>query len=267
MKKLAVFLAVLILLLPLTAFAEESNIPSVPEETKVEILLRNQMSVTEINAVLLLGGNASGKWQDFNFDMYPYTTAVLTLENTLCADWVSGVSYLSMYAPKAVIFCLDGNDKAEDVAAFINLLSAQLKSVRVYIVSAFSGNNLSSVNQAAADCCQSQSNASFIDVYSLTITEDGTPDPKYIGEGITAAGIRLMGETVSKTVNSHIPVMAPSVSAPVEDTSDVEETDAGKKTSYRWLVPMAILAVGLIIGVDCARTAQENEKRRKARNK
>ena len=264
MRKLMVFLAVLILLLPLTAFAEESTDSSRPEETPVETLLRNQVSVTEQNAVLLIGGNASAKWQDFNFDMYLYTTAVLTLEETNAADWISGVSYLSLYSPEAVIFCLDGNDDPADVTAFINALSALQRKAKIYIVSAFSGSNLSAVNQAASDGCNGYFNIKFVDVYSLMLTEDGTPDPRYVGDGVTAAGLRFMGETVCKAVNVDMPVIAPSVSVPVEDVSGAEEGQASKP-SYRWIVPIAILAVGLIIGIDCARTAHENDKRRKAR--
>lgn len=267
MKKLMVFLAVLIMLLPLTAFAEES-VPSSPEETPVEILLRNRISLVQPNSVLLIGGNASEKWQDFNFDMYPYETDVLTLEDTLSADWLSGVSYLSRYLPQAVIFCLDGNDTPADVTQFINSLASVQGIKNIYFVSAFSGSNLSAVNQAAADSCASFSNADFVDVYSLMLTEDGTADPAYIGDNVTAAGLRLMGETVCKAVNVDMPVIAPSVSVPdMDDTSGSEEAQGNKKSSYRWLIPVAILAVGLIIGVDCARTAQENEKRRKARNK
>lgn len=268
MKKLAVFLAVIILLLPLTAFAEESNMSSTPEETPVETLLRNQVSATKPNAVLLIGGNASAKWRDFNFDMYPYTTAVLTLEDTLCADWISGVSYLSMYSPKAVVFCLDGNDDPADVTLFINSLASVQSIKNIYFVSAFSGSDLSPVNQAAEDCCASFSNTDFVDVYSLMLAEDGTPDPAYIGESITTSGLRFMGETVCRAVNVDMPVMAPSVSVPVEDdASSAEDVQGNKKPSYRWLIPIAILAVGLVIGIDCARTAHENEKRRKARNK
>lgn len=263
MRKLTVFLAVLILLLPLTAFAEES-VPSSPEETPVEALLRNQISLVQPNAVLLIGGNSSEKWQDFNFDMYPYTTDVLTLEDTLCADWISGVSYLSRYLPEAVVFCLDGNDTPADVTLFINSLASVQSIKNIYFVSAFSGSNLSAVNRAAAEGCASFSNTDFVDVYSLMLAEDGTPDPAYIGDSITAAGLRLMGETVCKAVNIDMPVIAPSVSVPVEDVSEAEEEQAGKP-SYRWLAPIAILAVGLIIGIDFARTAHENEKRRKAR--
>lgn len=267
MKKLMVFLAVLIMLLPLTAFAEESA-PSSQEETPVEVLLRNQISLVQPGSVLLIGGNASEKWQDFKFDMYPYNTDVLTLKDTLSADWISGVSYLARYLPEAVIFCLDGNDTSADVTQFINSLASTQGIKNIYFVSAFSGNNLSAVNQAALEGCSAFSNTEYVDVYSIMLTEDGTVDPAYIGDNITAAGLRLMGETVCKAVNIDMPVIAPSVSVPdIDDTSGSEEAQGNKKSSYRWLIPVAILAVGLIIGVDCARTAQENEKRRKARNK
>lgn len=250
MRKIAVFLTVLILLFSINAFAEEDGVSSVPEETNVEILLRNRVSLTEQGATLLIGGNASALWQDFCFDMYPYTAEVLTVEDTLSADWLSGIRYLSVYSPTAVVFCLDGNDEPQDVSALAEALAGTLSSARIYFVSAFTGKNTARVNESAAETLSSYPNAGFVDVYTLMLTEDGVPDTQYIGESVTSAGLRLMGKTVYQALNTDIPVIAPSVSVPEEES--YEETEQTSGRSYRWLIPVAILAVGLIIGVDRA---------------
>lgn len=261
MKKLAVFLVVLTMLLSLTAFAEESDISSVPEEPPVEAALRNSLSVTPRDSILLIGGNASALWKDFVFDMYPNTANNLTVADTLSGDWISGLGYLAMYSPKAVVYCVDGKDTAEDVLLLAQGLSQSLSGATVYFVSAIIGENTADINTRLSEYCVSFSRLNFVDVYSAMLTEEGTLDPAYAGEKLTSAGVRFMGKTVSAEINGDIPVIAPEVSE--NDTSEDEETQP-KKRSYRWLIPLAILAAGLIIGIDCARPANERDKRRRA---
>ena len=266
MKRITAFLAVLILLFSVTAYAEEGDASSLPEETPVETLLRNSLSSVERGAVLLVGGNASQAWRDYSFDMYPHTVASLTLADTGLADWAGCVSYLKMYSPAAVIYCLDGNEQADAVSAFAQTFAVTLNGVRVYFVSALQGKNLQGVNQAVSLACEGYANAEFVDVYSLMLTEGGTENLEFIKGTVTPAGMRLMGKTVFNAVTFDIPVFSPEVSAPVRDTSEEVEAQPTKR-SYRWLVPIAILAVGLIIGAERAYAVTKEEKRRKARGK
>ncbi len=266
MKRITAFLAVLILLFSVTAYAEEGDASSLPEENPVQTLLRNSLSAVERESVLLIGGNASALWRDYSFDMYPHPAYSLTVEDTLCADWTENISYLGMFSPKAVIFCLDGNDITENVSAFVQTMASSLNSVRIYLVSALYGENAQNVNQAASLSCEGYANAEFVDVYSLMLTEEGTENTDYINITVTSAGMRLMGQTVFNAVTTDIPVFAPTVSAPEQDTSEEVEVQPAKR-SYRWLVPIAILAVGLIIGAERAYAVTKEEKRRKARGK
>ncbi len=266
MKRITAFLAVLILLFSVTAFAEEGEVSSLPEETPVQTLLRNSLSSVQRGSVLLIGGNASGAWRDYSFDMYPHSAYSLTVENTLCADWAESISYIGMYSPKAVIFCLDGNDITENVSAFVQALASTLNGVRIYFVSALYGNNAQGVNGAASLSCEGYVNAEFVDVYSLMLTEEGTESTDYINGTVTSAGMRLMGQTVFNAVTTDIPVFAPTVSAPEQDTSEEAEVQPAKR-SYRWLVPVVILAVGLIIGVERAHAVTKVERNRKAMGK
>ena len=249
MKRITAFLAVLILLFSVTAYAEEGDASSLPEETPVETLLRNSLSSVERGAVLLVGGNASQAWRDYSFDMYPHTVASLTLADTSSADWAGCVTYLKMFSPKAVIYCLDGNEQADAVSAFAQTFAVTLNGVRIYFVSALQGKNLQAVNQAVSLTCEGYANAEFVDVYSLMLTEEG---------------FRLMGKTVFNAVTVDIPVFSPTVSVPEPDTSEEAEVQPAKR-SYRWLVPIAILAVGLAIGAERARAVTKEEKSRKAR--
>lgn len=264
MKRITAFLAVLILLFSVTAYAEEGDASSLPEETPVETLLRNSLSSVERGAVLLVGGNASQAWRDYSFDMYPHTVASLTLADTSSADWAVCASYLKMFSPKAVIYCLDGNEQADAVSAFAQTFAVNLNGVRIYFVSALQGKNLQGVNQAVSLTCEGYANAEFVDVYSLMLTEEGTENLEYISGTVTSAGLRLMGKTVFNAVTVDIPVFSPTVSVPEQDTSEEIEVQPAKR-SYRWLVPIAILAVGLVIGAERARAVTKEEKSRKAR--
>ncbi len=264
MKKLAVFLVVLTMLLSLTAFAEESEISSVPEETPVEVTLRNSLSATPRGAVLLIGGNTSALWRDFVFDMYPNTAKIITVADTLSADWTVGLNYLAMLAPKTVVYCVDGKDTPEDVLLLAQGLAQNLSGTTLYFVSAVIGENTVDINTRLSEYCASYSRLNFVDVYSAMLTEEGTLDPAYAGEKLTSAGVRFIGKTVSKEINGDVPVIAPETSE--TETSDDEEAQP-KKRSYRWLIPIAILAVAAVIGIDCARTANENDKRRRAEKK
>lgn len=266
MKRITAFLAVLILLFSVTAYAEEGDASSLPEETPVETLLRNSLSSVERGSVLLIGGNASALWRDYSFDMYPHTVASLTLADTGLADWAGCVSYLKMYSPAAVIYCLDGREQADIAAVFVQTAATALNSVRIYFVSALQGDNLQGVNQAVMTACESYPNAEFVDVYSLMLTEEGTENLEYISGTVTPAGLRLLGKTVFNAVTFDIPVFSPEVSSPVRDTSEEVEAQPAKR-SYRWLVPIAILAVGLMIGAERAYAVTKEEKRRKARGK
>lgn len=261
MKKLAVFLVVLLMLLPLTAFAEESDISSVPEETPVEVTLRNSLSATPRDSILLIGGNTSALWKDFVFDMYPGTAKIITVEETLSADWTAGFNYLAMLAPKTVVYCVEGNDTAEDVLLLAQGLVQSLSGAKIYFVSAIVGENTADINTRLSEYCASYTRLNFVDVYSAMLTEEGTLDPAYAGEKLTSAGVRFMGKTVSAEINGDTPVIAPEVSE--TETSEDEEAQP-KKRSYKWLIPVAILVVGLIIGIDYARPANEREKRRRA---
>ncbi len=266
MKRITAFLAVLILLFSVTAYAEEGDASSLPEETPVETLLRNSLSTVQRGSVLLIGGNASGMWRDYSFDMYPHTVASLTLADTGSADWAGCVSYLKMYSPTAVIYCLDGSEQADIAAVFVQTMATTLNSVRLYFVSALQGDNLQEVNQAVLTACEIYPNAEFVDVYSLMLTEEGTENLEFISGTVTPAGLRLMGKTVFNAVTFDIPVFAPEASVPEQDTSEEAEAQPAKR-SYRWLVPIAILAVGLAIGAERAYAVTKEEKRRKARKK
>ncbi len=263
MKRITAFLAVLILLFSVTAYAEEGDASSLPEETPVETLLRNSLSSVERESVLLIGGNASETWRDYSFDMYPHTVATLTLEDTTFADWAECASYLKMYSPKAVIYCLDGNGQADAAAAFVQTLASALNGVRLYFVSALQGEDLQAVNQAAITACEGYANAEFVDVYSLMLTEEGTENLTYISGTVTPAGMRLLGKTVFNAVTVDIPVFAPTAPVTPGDTSEDAAVQPAKR-SYRWLVPIAILAVGLVIGAERAYAVTKEERHGKA---
>ena len=150
------------------------------------------------------------------------------------------------------------------VSAFAQTFAVTLNGVRIYFVSALQGKNLQGVNQAVSLTCEGYANAEFVDVYSLMLTEEGTENLEYISGTVTSAGLRLMGKTVFNAVTVDIPVFSPTVSVPEPDTSEEAEVQPAKR-SYRWLVPIAILAVGLVIGAERARAVTKEEKSRKAR--
>lgn len=259
MKKLAVFLLLLLMLMPLKTFAEESEISSVPEETPVEVTLRNSLSATPRGAILLIGGNTSALWRDFVFDMYPENAKIITVEDTLSVDWSTGVNYLSTLSPKAVVYCVDGKDDPESVLLFAQSLAQTLSSADIYFVSAVIGDNTAEINTRLSEYCLSLYRLSFVDVYSAMLTEEGTLNPEYAGEKLTSAGVRFLGKTVAKEINGDIPTIAPETS----EESEEEEVQP-KKRSYKWLVPVAIIVAGGIIGVYFAHPANRDERRRRA---
>ena len=268
MKKITVFLAVLLLLmLPINAFAEESDVSSVTEETKVEKYLRESLTLVPKGSVLLIGGDASALWRDFVFDMYPANAKKLTVESTKASDWITGIHYLSIYSPKAVVFCIDGNDNTEDVLLLVQGVLENISGASVYMVSAFSGKNTAELNQSVSELCASYARAEFLDIYSKMVLEDGTPDPKYISDKLTAEGIRFMGKAVSAEINGETQVIAPEVSVPDTDESDTEPVEQKKERSYRWLVPVAILAGGLLLGYEFSRNENYEEKFRRKNKK
>lgn len=260
MKKIAVFLLLLLMLMPLKTFAEESEASSViKEETPVEAALRDSLSATPRGAVLLIGGNTSALWRDFVFDMYPETARIITVKDTLSADWSTGVNYLSTLSPKAVVYCVDGKDDPESVLLFAQSLAQTLSGADIYFVSAVIGDNTAEINTRLSEYCLSLYRLSFVDVYSAMLTEDGILNPEYAGEKLTSAGVRFLGKTVAKEINGDIPTIAPETS----EESEEEEVQP-KKRSYKWLVPVAIIVAGGIIGVYFAHPANRDERRRRA---
>ncbi len=261
MKRTASFLLALILLFCMSASANTSETSENIRKTPVEALLENSITKTEKGSILLIGGTVAHMWQNvFAYDMYPKKTGILTVDGSLSADWLNHHALLRNYLPRAVVWCLEGNDDSEAAALLAQNLVNGLGGAKVYAVSAVGGANAAKVNAAVS----AVAGIAYIDVYTSILLEDGTVNPEYAGEGgITKMALQLISSKVSTRVNLDYPAKAPTAPEKpiVPDTSESEDEGG----SYRWLIPVAILLVGLIIGIDCARTAAVNDRRRKVK--
>ena len=169
------------------------------------------------------------------------------------------MNYLSTLSPKAVVYCVDGKDDPESVLLFAQSLAQTLSGADIYFVSALIGDNTAEINTRLSEYCLSLYRLSFVDVYSAMLTDEGTLNPEYAGEKLTSAGVRFLGKTVATEINGDIPTIAPETG----EESEEEEVQPQKR-SYKWLVPVAIIVAGGIIGVYFAHPANRDEIRRRA---